>query len=178
MPYRLLLAENTVQAANVVASTAAETAFASVVPIPGNTDVLSRAGRFYRLRADGYMGSLVTTPGTLTLKIKWGSTILASTGAVQLPASAMTNKHWEFVAGILVATTGTSGKIACQGGGLIDANGAPISFGFVNTGTGATGQITVNTQTAANISVTAQFSISDAANTITLAQLLVEQLAG
>lgn len=174
--HRLLLAENQVQAANVIASTTAETIFASQIPLPANLDSLSNAGRLYRLRVCGYMSSLATTPGTLTLKLKWGTTILGASAAIQLPTAAMTNNHWELTALALICLTGTSGKIACQGGGFIDANGAPISFGLVNVGTLAAGQITVNTQNAANLNFTAQFSIANAVNSITLAQLICEEL--
>ena len=176
MAHRLLLAENTVQTGNVIANTTTETTFASQIPFPANLDNLSNAGRLYRLRADGYISSLVTTPGTLTLKIKWGAMLLAASAAIQLPATALNNNHFELTATALICLTGTSGRIACQGGGFIDAAGAPISFGFVNIGTGTGGQITVNTQSAANLNVSATFSVANAANSVTLAQLICEEL--
>jgi hypothetical protein len=184
MGYRLLIAENTVQTAggtlgtgNTIANSAASNAFASVFPMPGNLDTLANGGKMYRLKANGYISTLNPTPGTLILKILYGATQLAATAAMALPTgAALTNQHWELSAEILICATGTSGKVRCVGGGFIDGAGVPLSFGFVNTGTGVTDQITVNTQAAANLSMQAQFSVANAANIIVLTQWTAEEL--
>lgn len=189
MGYRLILAESTVQVGNVIASTASETAFSSSLPVWQNLDGIgnaaapgTNAGRLIKLKCHGYISSLVTTPGTLTLKLKWGTTIIGQTAAIQLPAAAMVNNHWELDCFILLVEAWTSGRIACQGGGWMDMginSGAAsmLAFGFVNAGTVKTGQIVVNTTLAASITLTAQFSIANAANSITLAQMIAEEVS-
>lgn len=189
MPYRLLLAENTVQVLNVVANTVTETAFASALPVWQNLDGIgnasapgTNAGRLIKIKCHGYISSLVTTPGTLTLKLKWGAVIIGQTAAIQLPAAAMVNNHWELDAFILIVEAWASGRVACQGGGWMDIGinsgaAAMLPFAFVNTGTVKTGQIVVNTTLAASITLTAQFSVANAANSITLAQMIAEEVS-
>lgn len=183
--HRLILAENTIQATggtlgagNVIANSSAANAFASAIWVPGNSEVLSNSGRIYRLKANGYISTLNPTPGTLTLSIFLGTTQLAASAAIALPTgAALTNQHWEFNAEILFAAMGTSGKVRAVGGGFIDGAGVPVSFGFVSTGTGTADQITVNTQTSANLTVKAQFSVANAANSIVLSQLTAEEIS-
>jgi hypothetical protein len=189
MGYRLLLAENTVQAANVIANTVTETAFVSALPVWQNLDGVSNvaipgsnAGRMIKLKCFGYISSLVTTPGTLTLKLKWGATIIGQTAAIQLPAAAMVNNAWELDAFILIVEAWTSGRIACQGTGWMDMGlnsgaAAMLPFAMLNVGTVKTGQVVVNTTLAASITLTAQFSIANAANSITLSQMIAEEVS-
>jgi hypothetical protein len=189
MGYRLLLAENTVQATNVIANTVSATAFASAIPVLQNLDGIgnaaspgTNAGRMIKIKCHGYISSLVTTPGTLTLTWKWGAVTIGATAAIQLPAAAMVNNHWECEFIILIVEAWTSGRVACQGGGWMDMGlnsgaAAMLPFGFVNTGTVKTGQIVVNTTLASSITLTAQFSIANAANSIALAQMIVEEVS-
>jgi hypothetical protein len=189
MAHRLILAENTVQVGNVVANTVTATAFSSALPVWQNLDGVSNvvapgtnAGRLIKLKCHGYISSLVTTPGTLQLTLKWGAVVIGQTALIQLPAAAMVNNHWELDAFILVVEAWSSGRIACQGGGWMDMGlnsgaAAMLPFAFVNTGTVKTGQIVVNTTLAASITLTAQFSIANAANSITLAQMIAEEVS-
>lgn len=175
MGVRLLLADNTVPAANSFNNSSAETVFGSVVPLPANTEALSNAGRSYRIKAFGYLSSKASAPGTLTFKIKWGSTLLVATAAIALPVS-LANAGFVLDAHLVVCVTGTSGKVSSQGFVTIDNAGAAVTAGMVNTGTVATGQIAVNTQTGVNLGISATFSLADTGNIATLTQMIVEEL--
>lgn len=48
-------------------------------------------GKALRLTAKGILSNIVTTPGTLTLEVRFGSTVVWSSGAVSLNAAAKTN---------------------------------------------------------------------------------------
>jgi len=173
---RVLISDLSVPAANSISNTAAETAFTWLVPFPANSSSGDTQGRTYRLKLYGYHSSDGTTPGTLTLKLKWGSTALCATRAITVPVS-LSNAGWIMDAVVRICTTGTSGKVSAQGFFTLDNAGTAIVSGMVNTGTGTTGQITINTQTAQNLTITATMSSALAANTIVLADCIIEELA-
>jgi hypothetical protein len=77
---------------------------------------------------------------------------------------------------MMAATTGTSGKVSSQAHGFINNAGAGAMFDLLNTGSGTTGHITVNTQTAADIGIRVTFSVNDVGNTITMTHFLAEEL--
>lgn len=168
----LRLADNTVPAGNSFNTSAAENNFASAWPLPANSESLSNAGRTYVMKAYGYISSLGSSPGSLTLKVKWGATVLGTATISTLPTS-LSSAGFMLDALVTVCTTGTSGKVSCQGFVTLDNVNVGVTAGIVNTGTVATGQITVNTQTAANLQISETFSVSSASNIITLSQLLI-----
>ena len=173
---RVLVSDLSVPTGNSISNTAAETAFTWQIPFPANTASGDTQGRAYRLKLFGYHSSDATTPGTLTLKLKWGSTALCATRAITVPAS-LANAGWTLDALVRVCTTGTSGKVSAQGFFILDNAGAAVVSGLVNTGTGTAGQITINTQTAQNLTITETMSSALAANTIVLADAIIEELA-
>lgn len=168
----LQLAENTVQTGNSITATGA-TAFASVVPILAtNTDTLFNSNRTFMLKAYGYL-STVGSPGTLIFTVLSGATTIGTFTTITLPAS-LTTKGWTMDLVVQIATTGTSGKVSCQGLFVLDNAGAGVTAGCVNVGTGVTGQVTVNTQTAQSLSIVNNFNT--ASNTIVMTQLLAEEV--
>jgi hypothetical protein len=60
--------------------------------LPAN--FLDGIGKTLRIRASGRISNIVTTPGTLTLRAKFGSIIVAQSSAMQLNAVAKTNVTW------------------------------------------------------------------------------------
>jgi hypothetical protein len=60
--------------------------------LPAN--FLADAGQALRIRAMGRISNIVTTPGTLTLRMKFGSIVVATSQAMQLNAVAKTNVTW------------------------------------------------------------------------------------
>lgn len=65
---------------------------AARVVLPAN--VLDRIGKRISVRAAGRVSNIVTTPGTLTLDLKLGSIVIASSGAMTLNTVAKTNTPW------------------------------------------------------------------------------------
>lgn len=53
-----------------------------------------QVGRALRVGVLGRISNVVTTPGTLTLELKFGSVIVASSGAISLNIVAKTNVPW------------------------------------------------------------------------------------
>lgn len=178
MTHRVLWSNIAVLATDQITNTTAETTFGSQVPFPANLDFLGNAGRAYRLKGFLALSTAVSGQGTIAFRVKWGVANLAASAAIALPASlagaAGAGGMFEVI--VRICTTGASGKIACQGFGFLNAAGTLTGFDFVNAGTLATGQITVNTQTAANLGVSAQFSVASASNIVTLTDLVVEEL--
>lgn len=61
--------------------------------MPANTiDVI---GKMIRIRAHGQVSNIVTTPGTLTLDVRFGSVVVANGGAMALNIVAKTNVPWD-----------------------------------------------------------------------------------
>jgi len=182
MGYRLALANTTVPAGNVVANTATRTTFADTgIIIDPNGDIGSGNGRLVTFTGYGYINSAASSPGTLTLSIAYintGSTTILGTSTITLPAS-LVNAGFMIQGYVLVCATGqTQGKVVAQGFLIVDNAGVPISGAIVNPGTGSTPQIAPTNGTASNqnisLGLAAQFSVANAANTVTLSQLIVE----
>jgi hypothetical protein len=57
----------------------------------GYLDVIGKA---FRVVAFGRISTVVTTPGTLTLDLRFGSTVIANGGAMTLSTTAKTNVSW------------------------------------------------------------------------------------
>lgn len=68
-------------------------------------------GKKYRLTAGGRISNIVTTPGTLTLRLKFGAVAVWTSAAIQLSATAQTNVPW-FLEVLLELRTVGSGTSA------------------------------------------------------------------
>jgi len=64
-------------------------------------------GRVFRVTAKGRVSNIVTTPGTLTLDVRFGSVVVFNGGAMQLNAVAKTNVTWIFDAMLTVRAIGS-----------------------------------------------------------------------
>lgn len=168
------------------------TAETSILPgqakflLPGN--YLTYAGQALRIRAMGRVSNIVTTPGTLTFRMKFNTTpiAVASSQALQLNATAKTNVTWILDWDLTVRSVGSGTTAAFQ------HSGQWSSESVVGSGTGAAGSTGIGTlnipasapavgtgfdSTVANlIDLTAQFSISNAANSIQLHTYKLESI--
>jgi hypothetical protein len=140
--------------------------------LPAN--FLTYAGQVLRIRAMGRVSNIVTTPGTLTLRMKFGSIIVATTGALALNVAAKTNVTWILDWDLTVRTVGSGTTAAfmhsgawqsesvigspAAGAGGAAAHIFPASAPAVGTGFDST--------VANVIDLTAQWSVSNAANSI------------
>jgi hypothetical protein len=166
------VANNTVPAGNQITNTASKTNFADGWYLPTNTDNGSNTGRVFRIKLFGYLSTKASSPGTLTLALNVGATQLVATAAIALPAG-LANAGFMVDLVAILCTSGTSGLWSAQGFALLDNAGAPVSAGMVNAGLTTTGQIAVNTNTAATLQLSAQFSVADVGNIITATQIVI-----
>lgn len=122
-------------------------------------------GKTFKVKALGFY-STTGTP-TITLKFKAGSTVLVNSGALAT-ANNSSNAGFSFEALVTVYSLGASGTTYGQGVCIQD-NLAPQL---------ATNTSTVTLDTTANqaLNVTAQWSAASASNTITITNLVVEEL--
>lgn len=74
-------------------------------------------GTTLRFRATGRISTVVTTPGTLTLDIRFGSVVVFNGGAMTLNTTAQTNVNWVFEADLVIRAVGasTSANVIGQG---------------------------------------------------------------
>jgi hypothetical protein len=144
--------------------------------LPAN--FLTYPGQALRLRAMGRLSNIVTTPGTLTLRVKFNSTpiTVAASQALQMNAVAKTNVTWILDWDLTLRSVGGGTAATFMHSGQF------TSESVVGSGTGAAGSTGVGSlnipatapavgtgfdSTVANlIDLTAQFSISNAANSI------------
>lgn len=143
-----------------------------------------RAGDEILVEATGRVSNIVTSPGTLTLRVKFGSIAVWDSGAIPLNAVAKTNVPW-MLRGVLTCRAvgaGTSanligilrfqsesviGSPAASAGGngsLLLPVGAPVvGAGFDST-------------VAQTADLTAQFSTANAGNAIQCHQFRIQSL--
>lgn len=150
--------------------------------LPAN--FLQDTGQTLRMRAMGRISNIVTTPGTLTFRVKFGSIAVATSGALALNVAAKTNVTWILDWDLTLRSPG-SGTVATFmhsgqwqsesviGSPAAGAGGAashlfPASAPAVGTGFDST--------IANVIDLTAQWSISNAANSIQAHSYKLESL--
>lgn len=172
------------------AALATSTTEASILPaqakftLPAN--YLTYAGQALRVRAMGRISNIVTTPGTLTLRVKFGSIAVATSQAMQLNATAKTNVTWILDWDLTCRSVGGSTSATFMHSGQWQ------SESVVGAGTGAAGSTGPGTftipasapaagtgfdSTVSNvIDLTAQFSVSNAGNSVQLHTFKLESL--
>lgn len=150
--------------------------------LPAN--LLSYPGQALRIRAMGRISNIVTTPGTLTLRVKFGATAVAASPAFALNTVAKTNVTWilDWDLTLRAVGGGTSANFmhsgqwqsesyvgspaASAGGpgtGMIPASAPAVGSGFDST-------------VANVVDLTAQWSISNAGNSIQCHSFKLESL--
>lgn len=143
------------------------------------------AGKMFRVRATGRVSTLVTTPGTLTLDLRFGSVNVFSSGAMTLNTTAQTNVGWDYDALLTVRAVGatTTANVLGQGrwqshavigspaptaGGagvhILPYNAAPAA------GTG------FDSTAAQTVDLFGTWSVANAANSITCHQFMIEDM--
>ena len=170
--------DNTVPAGNQVTNTTAKTYLTNSWYLPANTDSGSNTGRIFDIEVLGNISNAAVTPGTLTITINIGTTAIVSSTAIVLPTGTpLSNSGFYMKAKAILCASGTSGKWSAQGFIIIDDAGVAITSGMVNTGTGTTGQTTINTQNSATLQIGVQFSFQSASNVFTATQVDIRETA-
>jgi hypothetical protein len=136
-------------------------------------------GKTLRIRASGRVSTVVTTPGTLSLDIRFGSVTVFAGGAMTLNTTAQTNVGWVYEADIVIRTVGASTSATVLGQGSFKSHAvigspAPTAGGcgehilpYNTTPVAGTGFDSTAAQT---VDMYATWSVSNAANSITLHQ--------
>jgi hypothetical protein len=121
------------------------------------------AGKSLELQAWGYYSSLVSTPGTMRLRLKLGSTVLGDTGAFALVEN-QSAQLWRLSAVITPFTVGLTGSLMVQAvfeQGISGGSGSWLGWPLVNTAA-----ISIDLTSDLLVGVTAEFSTAHVSNEI------------
>jgi hypothetical protein len=154
---------------------------AAKITLPANS---LRPGSMLRVRASGRISNIITTPGTLTLDIRFGAIVVANGGAMALNTVAKTNVPWmlEWLLTVRAIGSGTTANLIHQGlwtseavvgSSLPDAGSAgsamlPNAAPAVGNGFDST--------TAQLVDLFATWSIANAGNSLQLHQFGLEAM--
>jgi hypothetical protein len=143
------------------------------------------AGKMFRVTASGRISTVVTTPGTLTLDLRFGSVAVFGSGAMTLNTTAQTNVHWLYEALLTVRAVGSGTSANVLGQGKWTSH-AVIGSSAIGTAGAGSQLLAYNTapaagtgfdSTAANtVDLFATWSVANAANSITCHQFIIEDL--
>lgn len=155
------------------------TAEAIVVPditLPAN---YMYPGRVLYARIAGKISNVVTTPGTITLRARWGGvagTVLAVSDAISQNIIVQTDDSWEAEFWITCRTAGASGSFLTSGkaffGNAIAASAGQVIL-IPSASNAVVGSLTTVAATA--LSFTAKFSVN--LNSITALQYTLASLS-
>jgi hypothetical protein len=152
----------------------------SKLVLPAN--FFATVGSALRVRATGRISTLVTSPGTLTLDLRFGSTVVANGGTMNLNVTAQTNASWWLDMLLTARAVGASANLMFMG--------QFTSRGIVGSGTaaaGSAGQVLLpdtapavgsnfDSTATQTVDLFATWSVANASNSITLHQFILESL--
>lgn len=162
----IYFAQVAVQSGDTIASTTTETNFATNKTIGANT---LQPGKVIRVRARGVYSTDGISAGTMYFKLLFGTTALATT-STETRTNAMTNKGWEaeFIITIISATTAE-----IHGSAILQQTGGAVAniMGLYAVNTAV---VTIDTTIDNTVNLAVKMSVSDADNSISMRQLLIE----
>lgn len=120
------------------------------------------AGKTIGIMMSGVYSTVAVTGDTVTVKIKYGSTVIASKATTGLLTGA-TNNYWFAEAMITCRTTGSSGTVQCSGGVRYQVASSVVVEDELNNSAGTT---TINTTTSNAIDVTVTHSAANGSNSV------------
>lgn len=133
-------------------------------------------GAAFRITCGFDVSNVVTTPGTVTFRIRWGGvsgTVLASSGAIQLDTTAHSNYTGWLEAVLTWRSIGASGSAFCMGFVLLNsvadaAAAAPQYKTMTSAGANVPAVVSsLATNAAKDLAVSAEFSVSTATTQLT-----------
>lgn len=133
-------------------------------------------GAAFRITLGFDVSNVVTTPGTVTFKVRWGGvsgTILAQSAAIQMDTTAHSNYSGLLQAWLVWRSIGSAGSAFCQGIVFLNnvadaAAAAPQYHTMGSAGANVPAVVSsLDTTTAKNLSVTADFSVSTSTTQLT-----------
>lgn len=120
------------------------------------------AGKTIRIMMSGVYSTVAVTGDTVTIKIKYGSTVLASKATSALVTGG-TNLFWSAELLITCRSVGGTGTVQVSGGVIYQIAGSATVEDEINN---AVGTSTLDTNTNALIDVTVTHSAANASNTV------------
>jgi hypothetical protein len=91
-------------------------------------------GRRLLVKARGRISNIVTTPGTLTLDVRFGSIVVFNGGAIALNTTAKTNVSWELEVELVVRSIGATAAATLFGvGSFCSESVVGAAAGVANT---------------------------------------------
>ena len=165
-----LEAQATQIATGTVANTVTETTLFSTLIGTATLDAnLLKIGRMVRVTAWGVLG----TTGTPTLRIrtKIGAVTNGDSGAVTM--ATVTGRLWKLELEIACRAVGATGTIQSQARFFYMPAATTVAANFWELGTGSN---TLDTTAANALNITAEWSVADAANTISASNITIEIL--
>lgn len=152
---------------------------AAKITLPAN--YFDQPGKSFRVRAIGRISNIATTPGTLTLRLKFGSIAVWDSGAIALNVNVKTNVTWrlDLFATVQVLGQTTVAKLMpigqlCTESAAGAAAGVPPDI-FLPASAPVQGGGFDSTAAQA-VDLTGQWSISNAGNSIQTHLYYVEAL--
>lgn len=140
-------------------------------------------GKELRIRASGRISTVVTTPGTLTLDVRFGSVVVFNGGAMTLNTTAQTNVGWILDVRLVCRAIGAGTSANMLGQGTWTSH-AVIGSAAPTAGTAGTHVLPYNAAPAAGtgfdstaaqtIDLFATWSVASASNSITCHQFLID----
>ena len=139
---------------------------------------LLKIGDILRVVARGRISTVVTTPGTLTLDVRFGSVVAFNGGAMSLNTTAQTNATWEFFADLYVRSIGASTSATVLGAGRWSSRAI---IGSAAAGSGGPGNLLLpdtapaagtgfDSTTSFVVDLFGTWSVANASNSITTHQ--------
>lgn len=158
----------------------------SIIPVSAKiilpANHFTNLGKGLRIRAGGRISTVITSPGTLTFDVKFGSIAVFTSGAMSLNATAQTNATWELDIELLARVVGSSAQMIGTGNwrsravvGVGAAGSTGVGTLVLPDNTPAVGTAFDATASAA-VDLLATWSVANASNSITLHRYSVQSL--
>ena len=165
-----------VAAATQISNTTTETIMIPDTVLPAGYLV---AGRAIRVTLIGQMSNVVTTPGTLTLRCRWGGvsgTILAASAALALNTAAQTNSTIKIEFLITCRVEGNPGTLIVTGTACLGLS-ASVQGRYDMIPASAPAQVgSLDLSAATALSFTAQFSVATNPTNLQIVEAKIESM--
>lgn len=147
--------------------------------IPGGA---LQMGSLVKITASGRISTLVTTPGTLTFDVRFGSVIVFNGGALSLNVTAQTNAAWWLEIMIVARALGNSTNANALGSGQWRSRAAIGSAAVATSGVFTTPMPDTapavgtgfDSTSAQSVNLFGTWSVANAANSIQVHQSVTE----
>jgi hypothetical protein len=166
-PYEQVLYAKVIESADTIANTTALSVFGSSYVFTANSLTV---GKVIRVTARGFYSTAATAP-TLLLAVALGNVYLGNTGLIASVVS-LANRGWEIRLESVVRSLGATGTVMSQGVCRKNTSTTAAQItDLVNTAV-----TTLDTTIARQLAVQIQWGTAATANTITMTELIVEEL--